>query len=146
KSEIRLNLKQLKTRESLFKNFGRIRLMNDDHEKQEVYIDQGDDYSLEEVPSHARRGTFSLWNVTLGVATAMFFMQVAGEIAVNYGSMNAIITSVYATLLTGLLAMGIGYISAKTGLNANLMTRGLGYGVSGAAFTSIILAVNFIIY
>src|SRR5699024_1749154 len=46
----------------------------------------------------------------------------------------------------GVLAMGIAFFSAKTGLNANLMTRGSGYGVTGAAFTSIILAVNFIIY
>lgn len=112
----------------------------------EIHIEKGDDYSLEEVPDQARRGWFSLANVTLGVATAMFFMQVTAQLSLSYGSINAILTSVYATLITGILAMGIAFFSAKTGLNANLMTRGAGYGVTGAAFTSIILAVNFIIY
>lgn len=112
----------------------------------DIKIKKGDDFSLEAVPENARRGWYSLTNVTLGVATAMFFMQVSGQMALAYGSVNAIITGIYASLLTGLLAFGIAYISARTGLNANLMTRGLGYGVTGAAFTSIILAVNFILY
>lgn len=120
--------------------------MSEKKNLKDMHIDQGDDYSLEEVPAHARRSWFSLANVTLGVATAMFFMQVSGQLAAEYGSVNAIITGVYAAIATGLLSMGISFISAKTGLNANLMTRGAGYGITGAAFTSIILAVNFIIY
>lgn len=108
--------------------------------------EQKEDYSLNKVPFHWRMNWYSLTNVTLGVATAMFFMQVSGQMALAYGSVNAMLAGIYATLITGLLATGVAFFAAKNGLNANLMARGAGYGFVGSALTSLLLAVNFIIY
>lgn len=43
-------------------------------------------------------------NVTLGIAGAMSFMQVSGQMALEFGTPNAILASAYATMATGLLA------------------------------------------
>ena len=75
----------------------------------------------------------------------MIFMQVSGEMALEYGAVNAILANIYATLTTGLLAVVFAWASASTGLNSNLMARGCGYGYVGAALTSLIYASNFII-
>jgi purine-cytosine permease-like protein len=108
--------------------------------------EQKEDYALSKVPFHWRMSWPSISNVTIGVVTAMFFMQISGQMALAYGSVNAIIAGIIATVITGLMAMGIAYFSAKAGLNANLMARGAGYGFVGSALTSLIYAVNFIAF
>ena len=107
--------------------------------------DNNDDYSLEAVPEDKRMPWKSILNVTLGITGAMIFMQVAGEMAIAYGSKTAITAMVYATILNGILATIFAFFSAKTGLNSNLIARGAGYGFVGAAITSLIYASNFIV-
>ena len=106
---------------------------------------ESDDYALSAVPANARRPWPGIVNVTLGIAGAMVFMQVSGEMALQYGTLNAILANLYATVATGLLAVAFAWGSVSTGLNSNLMARGCGYGYVGAAVTSIIYASNFII-
>jgi purine-cytosine permease-like protein len=108
--------------------------------------EQKEDYALEKVPSHYRMKWWSITNVTLGVATAMVFMQMGSLMALNYGSMNALLAEIYATIVAGLLGIGIAYYAAKSGLNTNLMARGGGFGYIGASITSFIYAMNFIMY
>lgn len=84
-------------------------------------------------------------NVTLGIAGAMIFMQVSGQMALEFGTPNAILASAYATMATGLLATAFAYFAIVTGLNSNLMARGTGYGFVGAALTSLIYASQFIV-
>jgi purine-cytosine permease-like protein len=48
--------------------------------------------------------------------------------------------------MAGILGICIAYYAAKSGLNANLMARGGGFGYIGASITSIIYAINFIMY
>src|SRR5699024_4210017 len=60
--------------------------------------------------------------------------------------MNALLALIYATVLGGALGVGIAYYAAKTGLNVNLMARGGGFGYIGASITSLIYAINFIMY
>jgi purine-cytosine permease-like protein len=105
-----------------------------------------EDYALEKVPLHYRMKWWSITNVTLGVATAMVFMQMGSLMALSYGSVNALLAEIYATIVAGLLGMGIAYYAAKSGLNVNLMARGGGFGYIGAAITSFIYAMNFIMY
>jgi purine-cytosine permease-like protein len=66
--------------------------------------------------------------------------------AVSYGAVNALIAEVYATLIAGILGIGIAYLSAKNGMNVNLLARGGGFGYIGASITSFIYALNFIMY
>ncbi|WP_042346499.1 purine-cytosine permease family protein [Bacillus massiliigorillae] len=106
-----------------------------------------DDFALEKVPTEGRTMSWiSITNVTLGVATAMLFIQMGSLMAMSFGAVNALLAAVYATVVAGILGVGICYLAAKTGLNVNLMARGGGFGYFGASITSLIYALNFIMY
>ncbi|MFK2825728.1 permease [Bacillus sp. B190/17] len=106
-----------------------------------------EDFTLEKVPEHAKTMKWgSLVNTTVGIATAMVFMQMGSMMAMRFGSMNALVAEIYATVLTTILGIGICYYSARSGMNVNLMARGGGFGYIGASVTSIIYASNFIMY
>ncbi|MHB1683554.1 MAG: purine-cytosine permease family protein [Bacilli bacterium] len=105
-----------------------------------------EDHALEPVPMEFRRRWPGIMNVALGVATAMVFMQMGSLMALTYGSMNAFLAEVYATIIAGVFGVAIAYGAARTGLNANLMARGAGYGSVGASLTSLIYALNFVMY
>ncbi|WP_082174473.1 purine-cytosine permease family protein [Bacillus sp. FJAT-27231] len=106
-----------------------------------------DDFSLEKVPVEGRTmGWMSITNVTLGVATAMLFIQMGSLMAISFGAVNALLAEIYATVVAGVVGIGICYYAAKSGLNVNLMARGGGFGYFGASITSLIYALNFIMY
>ena len=112
-----------------------------------VENEKQDDFSLEKVPRNGRTmGWPSITNITLGVATAMLFIQMGSLMAVSFGAMNALLAAIYATLVGGTIGIVISYLAAKTGLNVNLLARGGGFGYLGASITSIIYALNFIMY
>src|SRR5688572_14252840 len=75
----------------------------------------------------------------------MIFMQVSGQMALQYGAPNAILANLCATIATALLAIAFAYSSTTTALNSSLMARGCGYGFVGTALTSVIYASNFIV-
>ncbi|MHA6252414.1 purine-cytosine permease family protein [Oceanobacillus sp. CAU 1775] len=109
--------------------------------------DMGDDYSLGSVPRHKRNmGWLSITNITFGIATAIFYFQMGSVMALQFGAINAIISAVYATVVAGILGTFIAYLSAKSGMNVNLLSRGGGFGYIGASLTSFIYATNFIMY
>jgi purine-cytosine permease-like protein len=104
-----------------------------------------DDYAVKPVPSDARLPVANILNVTLGIAGAMVFLQIGGQMALSYGSVNAILALVYATLATGLLGTAFARVAASTGLSSNLLARGSGYGYVGAVLGSLIYASSFIV-
>ena len=105
-----------------------------------------DDYSFDKVPVEKRKmGWFSITNITFGIATAIFYFQTGSVMALQYGAMNAIISAIYAIVIAGVLGTVIAYLSAKSGMNVNLMSR-QGFGYIGASLTSLIYASNFIMY
>lgn len=105
------------------------------------------DYSLEKVPrSHRNMGWLSITNITLGIATAIFYFQMGSVMALKFGAVNAIISSIYAIIVAGILGTFIAYLSAKSGMNVNLLSRGGGFGYIGASLTSFLYATNFIMY
>ncbi|WP_338471002.1 cytosine permease [Niallia sp. XMNu-256] len=105
-----------------------------------------DDYSFDRVPVEKRNmGWFSVTNITFGIATAIFYFQTGSVMALQYGAMNAIISAIYAIVIAGVLGTVIAYLSAKSGMNVNLMSR-QGFGYIGASLTSLIYASNFIMY
>jgi purine-cytosine permease-like protein len=107
--------------------------------------DRREDFALTPVPFDARLSWPSILNVTIGIAGAMIFLQVSGQMALTYGTVNTLAASAYATVATAVLAISFAYFAATTGLNSNLMARGAGYGFVGAALTSLIYASNFIV-
>src|SRR6185312_16955146 len=105
----------------------------------------GDDYSLVKVPREKRTmGWLSITNITFGIATAIFYFQMGSVMALKFGAINAIISSTYAIIVAGILGTFIAYLSAKSGMNVNLLSRGVGFGYIGASLTSFIYATNFI--
>ena len=115
-----------------------------DHDTKE---EMKDDYSLDRVPRSKRNmGWFSITNITFGIATAIFYFQMGSVMALQFGAINAIISSIYAIIVAGILGTFIAYFSAKSGMNVNLMSRGGGFGYIGASLTSFIYATNFIMY
>ncbi|MFC4802063.1 purine-cytosine permease family protein [Neobacillus sp. GCM10023253] len=105
-----------------------------------------DDYTFDKVPAGKRNmGWFSVTNITFGIATAIFYFQTGSVMALQYGAMNAIISAIYAIVIAGVLGTVIAYLSAKSGMNVNLMSR-QGFGYIGASLTSLIYASNFIMY
>ncbi|MFC0015029.1 MULTISPECIES: cytosine permease [Allobacillus] len=106
-----------------------------------------DDYSLNRVPLNKRNmGWLSITNITFGIATAIFYFQMGSVMALQFGAINAIISAVYAIIVAGILGTFIAYLSAKSGMNVNLLSRGGGFGYIGASLTSFIYATNFIMY
>lgn len=104
------------------------------------------DYTLDRVPREERkRGWLSITNITFGIATAIFYFQMGSVMALQFGAANAIISAIYAILVAGILGTIIVYLSAKSGMNVNLLSRG-GFGYIGASITSLIYASNFIMY
>ncbi|MGM8212184.1 purine-cytosine permease family protein [Virgibacillus sp. W0430] len=110
-------------------------------------MEQKDDYSLARVPINKRNmGWISITNITFGIATAIFYFQLGSVMALKFGAINAIISAVYAIVVAGILGTFIAYLSAKNGMNVNLLSRGGGFGYIGASLTSLIYASNFIMY
>ncbi|MFC2949362.1 purine-cytosine permease family protein [Virgibacillus sediminis] len=116
-------------------------------ENQHTGTNTGDDYSLDRVPRNKRNmGWLSITNITFGIATAIFYFQMGSVMALQFGAINAIISAVYAIIVAGILGTFIAYLSAKSGMNVNLLSRGGGFGYIGASLTSFIYATNFIMY
>ncbi|AKG74285.1 purine-cytosine permease family protein [Salinicoccus halodurans] len=109
--------------------------------------DHEDDYSLDKVPYEERKmGWFSITNITFGIATAIFYFQLGSVMALQFGAINALISAGYAIIVAGIMGTIISYLSARSGMNVNLMSRGGGFGYIGASLTSLIYASNFIMY
>ena len=105
------------------------------------------DYSLDRVPIEDRtKGWLSITNITFGIATAIFYFQMGSVMALQFGAPNAIVSAIYAIIVAGLLGTVIAYLSAKSGMNVNLLSRGGGFGYIGSSLTSLIYASNFIMY
>lgn len=104
------------------------------------------DFTFDRVPREERKmGWLSITNITFGIATAIFYFQMGSVMALQFGAANAIISAGYAIIVAGILGSIIVYLSAKSGMNVNLLSRG-GFGYIGASLTSLIYASNFIMY
>ncbi|WP_142827617.1 purine-cytosine permease family protein [Planococcus soli] len=104
------------------------------------------DYTFDRVPREERKmGWLSITNITFGIATAIFYFQMGSVMALQFGAANAIISAIYAIIVAGILGSIVVYLSAKSGMNVNLLSRG-GFGYIGASLTSLIYASNFIMY
>src|SRR5690625_1348959 len=128
-------------------SLGAIHKLTDQNSLDESVNNSGEDYSLDKVPRDKRNmGWLSITNITFGIATAIFYFQMGSVMALQFGAINAMISAVYAIIVAGILGTFIAYLSAKSGMNVNLLSRGGGFGYIGASLTSFIYATNFIMY
>src|SRR5690625_3143941 len=104
-----------------------------------------DDYSLDKVPFSKRNmGWLSITNITFGIATAIFYFQLGSVMALQFGAINALISAGYAIVVAGILGTFIAYLSAKTGMNVNLLSRGGGLVILAHSLPSLFIPLNFL--
>ncbi|MCY0880913.1 MAG: hypothetical protein OWS74_02875, partial [Firmicutes bacterium] len=106
-----------------------------------------DDYAVRYVPPSFRRWHFfSIFNVLLGVSTALFFLAWGGELTDAYGTLPTLWGMVFGTVFIGSVGFFFSWIGSATGLDSDLITRASGYGFMGSALASLIYSVNFIMF
>lgn len=105
-----------------------------------------EDYAIGRVPKHYRWPIPAIILVLLGNSTAMFWFSLGAEMSYQVGWPNLLIPITYMVVLATIIGSIIMKLASKEGLSLNLMTRGLGFGYMGSAFTSFIYAINFIFY
>lgn len=116
-------------------------------EARAVLAENREDYALRPVPaSYQRWSVSSLFGVMFGITTAMFFFSWGGTLVHAYGTTNLVIGLVVATIIVGALAYLWTSAASSSGLGSDLLTRGAGFGFLGSSVTSLIFAVNSLIF
>ncbi|WP_312829954.1 allantoin permease [Pantoea anthophila] len=105
-----------------------------------------EDYAVGRVPAHYRWPIPAIILVLLGNSTAMFWFSLGADMSYQVGWPMLLLPIGYMVVFATLIGSCIMKMASKEGLSLNLMTRGLGFGYMGSAFTSLIYAVNFIFY
>jgi purine-cytosine permease-like protein len=106
---------------------------------------QDDDYAADPVPDSARVDWPMPFFASMGVATALFFMQVTSIIVLRYGSRTAFIAIVYGFIVAGLVSFAVSRYAIKSGLGTNLLARQV-LGFRGASLFSLIYGMNSFVY
>lgn len=105
-----------------------------------------EDYAVGRVPSRYRWPIPAIILVLLGNSTAMFWFSLGADMSYKVGWPTLLLPIGYMVVLATIIGACIMKLASKEGLSLNLLTRGLGFGYLGSAFTSLIYAVNFIFY
>ncbi|WP_208453229.1 hypothetical protein, partial [Burkholderia gladioli] len=87
-----------------------------------------DDYASSPVPEDARTGWKGIFFATLGIATALFFAQIASIITVRFGVAAALIGLAYGYCVSTFVGVLLVRRSIQTGFGINIWARTvLGY-------------------
>ena len=105
-----------------------------------------DDYALRQVPPTWRYRPAALVLSLLGGATAGFFLAFPAQLAASFGIANVVVGLVYALIVQTALNYVFVRAAARTGLNSDLMSRGLGLGFDGSAWTTLVYWVTWVAY
>jgi purine-cytosine permease-like protein len=112
-----------------------------------TWTENREDYAQDRVPLRYRRwSTLSLFGVMFGITTAMFFLSWGGTLVLAYGTQALVWGMVIAGLAIGGLAFAWAKRASQTGLGADLLTRGSGFGYYGSAVTSLIYTLTFLMF
>ncbi|NIH81891.1 purine-cytosine permease family protein [Amycolatopsis viridis] len=116
-------------------------------EVSENWAENREDYALRPVPSSYQRWSVpSLFGVMFGITTAMFFFSWGGTLVHAYGTVNLVVGLLVATVIVGALAYLWTSAASRSGLGSDLLTRGAGFGFLGSTVTSLIFAVNSLLF
>jgi purine-cytosine permease-like protein len=105
-----------------------------------------EDYALRKVPAHWKRPAFSFAISLSGLTSSVFFLSLGGQLTLTFGFPAAMAAFVAGTVLGWLGSAVIARVTSMTGLDLDLITRGSGFGFLGSAVTSLIYAVNWMMY
>jgi cytosine permease len=105
-----------------------------------------DDYALSKVPPTWRYRTSEVVLSLLGGATAAIFLALPAGLSASFGIGNVLIAIVYAVVIQTLLNVLYVKVASRTGLGSSLMSRGLGLGFDGAAWTTLLYWVSWLTY
>jgi purine-cytosine permease-like protein len=105
-----------------------------------------EDYALRKVPAHWKRPAFSFAISLSGLTSSVFFLALGGQLTLTFGFPAAMASFVVGTVLGWAGSAVIARVTAMTGLDLDLITRGSGFGFLGSAVTSLIYAVNWMMY
>jgi hypothetical protein len=106
----------------------------------------GEDHALRKVPGHFKRTPFSFAMSLSGLTCSVFFFALGGTIAVSYGFWSAMIALVVSSLVGIAGCAVIARVTAEYGISLDLLTRGSGFGFMGSSITSLIYALNWLMY
>jgi purine-cytosine permease-like protein len=112
----------------------------------EARREAAEDYALRKVPAHWKRPAFSFAISLSGLTSSVFFLSLGGQLTLTFGFPAAMAAFVAGTVLGWLGSAVIAKVTALTGLDLDLITRGSGFGFLGSAVTSLIYAVNWLMY
>jgi purine-cytosine permease-like protein len=104
-----------------------------------------DDYSADPVPDSKRIAWHLAFFAEMGIATALFFLQVTSILTLRYGSAVTLMAIAYAVIAAACIGAGICWAAISTGFGSNLLARrALGY--RGAVLFSLIYSANAFVY
>jgi purine-cytosine permease-like protein len=112
----------------------------------EARREAAEDYALRKVPAHWKRPALSFAMSLSGLTSSVFFLALGGQLTLTFGFPSAMAAFVAGTVLGWLGSAVIARVTAMTGLDLDLITRGSGFGFLGSAVTSLIYAVNWMMY
>lgn len=105
-----------------------------------------EDYAVGRVPAHYRWPIPAIILVLLGNSTAMFWFILGADLSFQVGWPTMLWPLVYMFIVATVIGAVVMKLASNEGLSLNLLTRGLGFGYKGSAFTSLIYGVNFVFY
>jgi purine-cytosine permease-like protein len=104
-----------------------------------------DDFAAEPVPDEARAKWSSIFFATIGVATALFYMQVTSIIAIRFGSAVALCAIAYASIVSVLIGYAMAKLAIRTGFGISLLARVI-MGYRGASLFSLLFGMTTLVY
>lgn len=105
-----------------------------------------EEYALHQVPETWRYNWSSLIFSLLGGGTAAIFLALPAQLAGQFGIGNVLLGLFFAMIIQTLLNYPLVKQASETGLGAELLSRGLGFGFYGSAWSTLLYWISWLIF
>ncbi|MGW4339223.1 purine-cytosine permease family protein [Rhodococcus koreensis] len=105
-----------------------------------------EDYAGRKVPYHWKRPVRSLGITLFGAATSVFAFALGGQIALTSGMPTLLVSLAIAFIIALPVTAIVMWHTAGRSMDTDLLSRGIGYGYRGSAFTALVYAANWVMY
>lgn len=112
----------------------------------ELSQEAAEDYAGRKVPFHWKRPVRSLAVTMFGSATSVFAFAMGGEIALSSGMPTLMIALAISFIVSVPMTIAVMWHTSGRSIDTDLLSRAVGYGYRGSAFTALIYALNWIMY
>ncbi|BBG02846.1 MULTISPECIES: purine-cytosine permease family protein [Pseudonocardia] len=103
-----------------------------------------DDYALARVPAHAR---YSWWSVAVqrfGQVSALSQFLLGSTLGFGMGFWDAFIAFTLGAVILEIVAIGVGIIGCREGLNTSVLARWTGFGQGGSALIGVAIGISLV--